>query len=149
MADLPRAKSERFTAEETDILVREVKARQRQIYGDSRRTPKLSEVKEAWAQVAVVVSSSFGVTRTATQCRKRYNDVRRRGKRNVAAHRQQQHATGGGPPNTGDDLTPTGELGATVVSVGSVEGFGGLEVGFQGNAIIITIYQCAQTKQTS
>lgn len=48
MADLPTGKSERFTAEETDLLVREVKARQNQIYGDSRQAPKLPEVKQAW-----------------------------------------------------------------------------------------------------
>lgn len=48
MADLPTGKSERFTAEKTDLLVREVKACQKQIYGDSRQALKLLEVKQAW-----------------------------------------------------------------------------------------------------
>ncbi|XP_049929517.1 myb-related transcription factor, partner of profilin-like [Epinephelus moara] len=131
MAGLPTGKSERFTAEETDLLVREVKARQNQIYGDSRQAPKLPEVKQAWEEVAAIVSSSSGITRTVTQCRKRYNDVRRRGKQRVAAHRHQQHATGGGPPNTTDDLTPAEDIAASTLSVESIEGFGGLQVGVQ------------------
>ena len=36
MADLPGGKKERFTAEETDLLVREVKAREQKIYGDGQ-----------------------------------------------------------------------------------------------------------------
>ncbi|XP_078024378.1 uncharacterized protein LOC144463548 [Epinephelus lanceolatus] len=131
MANLPTGKSERFTAEETDLLVREVKARQNQIYGDSRQAPKLPEVKQAWEEVAAIVSSSSGITRTVTQCRKRYNDVRRRGKQRVAAHRHQQHATGGGPPNTTNDLTPAEDIAASTLSVESIEGFGGLQVGVQ------------------
>ncbi len=133
MADFPSAKKERFTEGETDLLVREVKA---------------CEVKQVWEEVAAIVSSSSGITRTVSQCRKRYNDVRRRGKQKLAAHRHQLHETGGGPPNTTVDLMPAKDIAASTLSAESIEGFGGLEVGVQGNAMI-TINQRVRTMQAS
>lgn len=44
MAHLPSGRSGRFSSEETDLLVREVKARQQTIYGNNRNPPKLPEV---------------------------------------------------------------------------------------------------------
>ncbi|XP_048883472.1 uncharacterized protein LOC125750125 isoform X2 [Brienomyrus brachyistius] len=131
MADMPGSRKERFSAEETDLLVHEVKAREQTIYGNSRIPPKLSEVKQAWEEVAVSVSSSSGISRTATQCRKRYNDVRRRGKQKLAAHRKLLLKTGGGPPTTTDDLTSAEDIAASTLKAESKEGFGGLEVGIQ------------------
>ncbi|KAJ8335323.1 hypothetical protein SKAU_G00386650 [Synaphobranchus kaupii] len=104
MADF-RQRKERLTAEETDLLVHEVKAREEKIYGNRRVPPKLLEVKQAWDEVAVSISSFSGITRTAAQCHKRYNDVRRRAKRKLATHRSQNSGTGGGPPTAIEDRT--------------------------------------------
>ena len=75
MADLPGGKKERCSGEETDLLVHEVKAHKQTIYGTSRNPPKIPKVKQAWQNVAASVSSV--ITRTATQCCKPYNNVRR------------------------------------------------------------------------
>lgn len=48
MAYLPGARQERFTAEETDVLVRAVKDREVVLYGDGRNPPKIASVKQAW-----------------------------------------------------------------------------------------------------
>ena len=40
MADFPGARQERFTAEETDVLVRPVKDGEVTLYGDGRNPPK-------------------------------------------------------------------------------------------------------------
>ncbi|KAJ8356767.1 hypothetical protein SKAU_G00195610 [Synaphobranchus kaupii] len=130
MADF-RQRKEWFTASETDLLVREVKAREQQVYGSRRVPPKLPEVKQAWDEVAVSISSFSGITRSAAQCRKRYNDVRRRGKRKLAAHQSQHSLTGGGPPTTSEDLTPAEDIAASTLSAESIEGFGGVQVGVQ------------------
>ncbi|CAL8387489.1 unnamed protein product [Boreogadus saida] len=42
MADLPGARSERFTPEETDVLVRAVKDREMSLNGDGRNPPKIA-----------------------------------------------------------------------------------------------------------
>ncbi|KAJ8353917.1 hypothetical protein SKAU_G00214840 [Synaphobranchus kaupii] len=109
----------------------EVKVREQQIYGSRRVPPKLLEVKQAWDEVAVSISSFSGITRSAAQCRKRYNDVRRRGKRKLAAHRSQHSLTGGGPPTASEDLTPAEDIAASTLSAESIEGFGGVQVGVQ------------------
>ena len=94
MADFPGARHERFTAEETDVLVRAVKDNKMILYGDGRNPPKLASVKRAWEEIATIVSRA-GNPRTPNQCRKRYNDVRRRGKSKLAANIRSRRTTGG------------------------------------------------------
>ena len=54
MADLPGARKERFTTDETDVLVRAVKDREMTLYGDGRNPPKIASVKAAWEEIAVI-----------------------------------------------------------------------------------------------
>ena len=54
---------ERFTAEETDVLVRVVKDREVALYGDGRNPSKLALVKRAWEEIATIVSTA-GIPRT-------------------------------------------------------------------------------------
>ena len=46
----------RFTAEETDVLVRAVKDREVTLYGDARNPPKLALVKQAYNNLGKCVS---------------------------------------------------------------------------------------------
>ena len=145
MAYLSGGKEEQFSGEETGLLMREVKARKQTIHGASRNPPKIPEVKQAWEDVAVSMSSSSGITRMAAQCRECY-DVRRWGKQKLATHRKQLTETvGGPPPTTTEDLTMTEDIAASTLTAESIEGFGGLEVGVHGNAII-AIHQCVQNE---
>jgi len=132
MADLPGTRNERFTSEETDVLVRAVKDREVSLYGDGRNPPKIAAVKAAWEEIAAVVSEA-GPHRTSLNCRKRYNDVRRRGKAKLAANCKARQKTGGGSGSY-QDLTPAENLAASTLTAESVEGFGGLEVGTQPDA---------------
>lgn len=93
------------------------------------------KVRQVWEEVVACVSSSSGITRRVAQCCKRYNDVRRRGKQNLAAQRHRVLGTGGGPSFTGDHLTSAEDLATSSLTPESIEGFGGLEVGVQGNAL--------------
>ncbi len=129
MAYLPGARQERFTAEETDVLVRAVKDREVVLYGDGRNPPKIVSVKQAWEEIATIVSSA-GIPRTSHQCRKRYNDIRRRGKSKLASINRARRVTGGGSAST-QDLTPAEDIAASTLTAESVEGFGGFEIGTQ------------------
>ena len=51
-----------FTAEETDILVRAVKDRELIVYG-RRNTPKLASVKQAWEEIATIVTNQVHIHR--------------------------------------------------------------------------------------
>ena len=129
MADLPGTRQERFNAEETNILVRAVKDREVALYGDGRNPPKLALVKQAWEEIATIVSTA-GIPRTSHQCRKRYNDVRRWGKSKLAGNNRTRRITGGGSAST-QDLTPAEDIAASTLTAESVEGFGGLEISTQ------------------
>ena len=128
MADLPGARQERFTAEETNVLIRAVKDREVILYGDGRNPPKLALVKQAWEETTV--ASAAGIPRTSYQCRRRYNDIRRRGKSKLAGNKPTCLITGGGSAST-QDLTPAEDIAASTLTAESIEGFGGLEIGTQ------------------
>ncbi|KAG5266335.1 hypothetical protein AALO_G00229870 [Alosa alosa] len=130
------ARQERFTAEETDVLVRAVKGREVALYGYGRNPPKLAIVKQAWEDIAAIVSTA-GIPRTSHQCRtKRYNDVRRRGKSKLAGNTRTRRVTGGGSAST-QDLTPAEDIAVSTLTAESFEGFGGLEVGTQPNTVAV------------
>ncbi|KAK7879595.1 hypothetical protein WMY93_033698 [Mugilogobius chulae] len=123
MAEFPgKERSERFKPEETKLLVELVRSKQNAIYGDSKTGPKPNDAKQAWEEIAACISSSSGVVRSAFQCRKRYNDVRRRGKDKAATFRREMAGTGGGP-STVEPLTPAEELAVSTLPSESIEGF--------------------------
>ena len=64
MADLPGVRQERFSAEETDMLVRAVEDREVMLYGDGRNPPKIVNIRQAWEEIATLVSEA-GVPRTS------------------------------------------------------------------------------------
>ena len=66
MENLPGVRQERFTAEETDVLVTAVKDREVALYGDGRNPSKLAEVKRAWEEIATIVSTA-GIPRRSHQ----------------------------------------------------------------------------------
>ncbi|XP_055083964.1 uncharacterized protein LOC129456928 isoform X2 [Periophthalmus magnuspinnatus] len=131
--------SERFGAEETVLLVEQVKARQKTIYGDSNMPPKISQVKLAWEEISALVSSFSGVVRTPTQCRKRYNDLRRRTKKSTSVRRKEYMTrtpvTEPPAPTETPPLTPTLPRDRPtaptlpILCLERVEGFGGPQKG--------------------
>ncbi|KAL0993587.1 hypothetical protein UPYG_G00110130 [Umbra pygmaea] len=69
----------RFTREQTRVLLREVHARRFSIYGKPSMPFRVTNARLAWQEVAEQVSSTpIGLRKTADQCRKRVNDLRRR-----------------------------------------------------------------------
>lgn len=111
MVNLPGARQERFTVEETDVLVRAVKDREVALYGDERNPSKLALVKRAWEEITTIVSK-VGIPRTSHLCRKSYNDVRSRGKSKLAGNNRTRCITGGGSAST-QDLTPAEDIAAS------------------------------------
>lgn len=94
------------------------------LYGDGRIPPKSVDVKKTWSEKAMIITSSSGVTRTAVQCRKFYNDSGRQGKQKVPTNRQHTQATTGGQ-SASKDLTPAEEIAASTLTSQSIKGFRG------------------------
>lgn len=138
-----RLRQKKFTQEETDILVREVQNRYDKIYGTRNRPPRSEDVKKAWDEVAKTLNatSSTGIRRTAMQCRKRFNDVRRRTKQKIAGSRRAMQGSGAGAgagaggggggaaASTSETPSPAED---TTFPEESAHGFGGLEFGLTG-----------------
>ena len=80
MENLPGARQERFTAEETDVLVRAVKDQEVALYGDGRNPSKLALVKRAWEEIATIVSTA-GIPRTSLRASGAVQTPRCRGSR--------------------------------------------------------------------
>ena len=74
----PRQRAVRFTQDETNVLLREVKARQCQIFGTSSQPPCRSVVNQAWTEVAAAVSVSSGIPRSVKEVKKRFDTCGRR-----------------------------------------------------------------------
>ena len=75
---------------------REVQPGQACIYA---KPANANYVKTAWEEVTAIVSaSSLGPLRTVGQCRKRFNDVRPRGKHKLASCQRDTCSTGGRAP---------------------------------------------------
>lgn len=129
MEDLPSiTRGERFTAEETNVLVREVRARKQAIYGNSRNPPK---VRKAWEETATIVSATSGLSRSALKCRKRHNDVRRRSiqiKKQIDVVKNGQLRTRDRPKPITENAEKNN---SSFPSEAKTLGFGGIEVGYQ------------------
>lgn len=67
MADFANMRNEGFSGEEMDLHVLEVKARRQIIYESSINPPKHTEVKQAWEEMSVSLSSFSSITSCTMQ----------------------------------------------------------------------------------
>ncbi|MCJ8744134.1 hypothetical protein PDJAM_G00115120 [Pangasius djambal] len=138
-----RLRQKKFTQEETDILVREVQKRHDNIYSTRNAPPRSEDVKKVWDEVAKTLNatSSTGIRRTAAQCRKRFNDVRRRTKQKITASRRAMQGNGpggggGGEGGRGASTSDTLSLAEdTTFPEESAHGFGGFEFGLTASQV--------------
>lgn len=88
-AGLPqKARGVPFREPEVDRLIEEVQLRREIIYGTNNQPPLPRQVKLAWQEIAAIISSLSTVERSADQCRKRFNDIKRRGTMMVAGRKR-------------------------------------------------------------
>ena len=82
-SNIPRRRAQRFSKEEVQVLVHEVKERERAIFGTSSLPPSMPVMRQAWEEVRAAVCAASGVSRSVDQIKKRFADLRRQGKRKV------------------------------------------------------------------
>ncbi|KAJ1127830.1 hypothetical protein NDU88_006223 [Pleurodeles waltl] len=83
-----------FSAEEQDILVKEVTEHQDQLFV----TSKLPISRTIWQQIVDKINSLAEVRRTVIECKKRWHDCKCRTKEKMARNRKAALQTGGGSP---------------------------------------------------
>ncbi|KAJ1088605.1 hypothetical protein NDU88_001761 [Pleurodeles waltl] len=103
----------RFSAEEQDILVREVTEHQHQLFVISKLP--ISRREAIWQQIVDKINSVAEVRRTVIVCKKRWHDCKRRTKKKMARNRKEALQTGGGSPAHQEALDHMEEMVAAVI----------------------------------
>ncbi|KAJ1206619.1 hypothetical protein NDU88_002021 [Pleurodeles waltl] len=113
----------RFSAEEQEILVKEVTEHQHQLFITSKLP--ISRREAIWQQIVDKINSVAEERRTVTECKKRWHDCKRRTKEKMARNRKAALQTGGGSPAHQEALDHMEEMVAAVIPEEIVTGIQG------------------------
>ncbi|KAJ1129282.1 hypothetical protein NDU88_007653 [Pleurodeles waltl] len=113
----------RFSAEEQEILVKEVTEHQHQLFV-TKKLP-ISRREAIWQQIVDKINSVAEVRRTVIECKKRWHDCKRRTKEKMARNRKAALQTGGGSPAHQQALDHMEEMVAAVIPEEIVTGIQG------------------------
>ncbi|KAM4825870.1 myb-related transcription factor, partner of profilin isoform 1-T2 [Thomomys bottae] len=96
-----RLRKPRFSFEENQILIREVRAHYPQLYGAHSRRVSVAERRRVWDGIAAKINGITSWKRTGQEVQKRWNDFKRRTKEKLA---RVPHSTqGAGGPAAAED----------------------------------------------
>ncbi|XP_055993157.1 myb-related transcription factor, partner of profilin [Sorex fumeus] len=90
-----RLRKPRFSFEENQILIREVRAHYPQLYGAQSRRVSVAERRRVWDGIAAKINGITSWKRTGQEVQKRWNDFKRRTKEKLA---RVPHSTQGAGP---------------------------------------------------
>ncbi|KAJ1161643.1 hypothetical protein NDU88_002127 [Pleurodeles waltl] len=113
----------RFSAEEQEILVKEVTEHQHQLFVTSKLP--ISRREAIWQQIVDKVNSVAEVRRTVIECMKRWHDCKHRTKEKMASNRKAALQTGGGSPAHQEALDHMEEIVTAVIPEEIVTGIQG------------------------
>ncbi|KAJ1162189.1 hypothetical protein NDU88_002664 [Pleurodeles waltl] len=113
----------RFSAEEQEILVKEVTEHQHQLFVTAKLP--ISRREAIWQQIVDKINSVAEVRRTVIECKKRWHDCKRRTKEKMARNRKAALQTGGGSPVHKEALDHMEEMVAGVIPEEIITGIQG------------------------
>lgn len=119
-----RLRKPRFSFEENQILIREVRAHYPQLYGAQSRRVSVAERRRVWDSIATKINGITSWKRTGQEVQKRWNDFKRRTKEKLA---RVPHSTQGAGPAAEDAFSAEEEtifaiLGPGVAGLGASAG---------------------------
>ncbi|XP_018429982.1 PREDICTED: myb-related transcription factor, partner of profilin-like [Nanorana parkeri] len=82
--EVTRLRKPRFSYEENQILIREVRAHYSMLYGAQARRLSVAERRRVWEGIAAKINAITNWKRTAQEVQKRWNDFKRRTKEKLA-----------------------------------------------------------------
>ncbi|XP_063287803.1 myb-related transcription factor, partner of profilin [Pelobates fuscus] len=117
--EVTRLRKPRFSYEENQILIREVRAHYPLLYGAQSRRLSVSERRRVWEGIAAQINAITSWKRTAQEVQKRWNDFKRRTKEKLA---RVPHSTQSGTAE--DSLTAEEETIFAILGPGVMAGRG-------------------------
>ncbi|KAJ7303898.1 hypothetical protein JRQ81_011409 [Phrynocephalus forsythii] len=125
-----RLRKPRFSYEENQVLIREVRANYAKLYGAQSRRVTVAERRRVWEGIAAKINSLTSWKRTGQEVQKRWNDFKRRTKEKLARvpHSTQGAGVGGvgvGGPGGDETFSAEEETIFAILGPGVVMGAGG------------------------
>ncbi|XP_070806182.1 myb-related transcription factor, partner of profilin [Pituophis catenifer annectens] len=124
--EITRLRKPRFSYEENQILIQEVRANYGKLYGTQSRRVTVAERRRVWEGIAGKINSITSWKRTGQEVQKRWNDFKRRTKEKLARVPHSTQGTG----NAGDEaFSAEEETLFAILGPGVMPGPGGAESG--------------------
>ncbi|XP_043573905.1 uncharacterized protein LOC122563765 [Chiloscyllium plagiosum] len=100
-----RRRAQNFTDNDLQTLLNEMQPRRDRLLGVHGRKPQKPISRAMWREVAMALNATSLTSRTADQCRKKFNDLTRAGKEKLMHNALERQECRGGIPNI-KELTP-------------------------------------------
>ncbi|KAJ6663476.1 hypothetical protein lerEdw1_009555 [Lerista edwardsae] len=129
--EITRLRKPRFSYEENQILIQEVRANYAKLYGTQSRRVTVAERRRVWEGIAAKINGITSWKRTGQEVQKRWNDFKRRTKEKLA---RVPHSTQGAGTTCDETFSAEEETIFAILGPGVMMGNGGAEPGPVPNA---------------
>uniref|UniRef100_A0A4X2M2B1 Myb-like domain-containing protein n=2 Tax=Vombatus ursinus TaxID=29139 RepID=A0A4X2M2B1_VOMUR len=120
--EITRLRKPRFSYEENQILIQEVRANYSQLYGTQSRRVTVAERRRVWEGIAAKINGITSWKRTGQEVQKRWNDFKRRTKEKLARVPHSTQGGGSGPGASEDAFSAEEETIFAILGPGVVGG---------------------------
>ncbi|XP_029427396.1 myb-related transcription factor, partner of profilin [Rhinatrema bivittatum] len=126
--EITRLRKPRFSYEENQILIQEVRANYSRLYGTQSRRVTVAERRRVWENIATKINTITSWKRTGQEVQKRWNDFKRRTKEKLARvpHSTQGAGASGGPTSE-ENFSAEEETIFAILGPGVVAGAGRMD----------------------
>lgn len=122
--EITRLRKPRFSYEENQILIQEVRANYAKLYGTQSRRVTVAERRRVWEGIAAKINGITSWKRTGQEVQKRWNDFKRRTKEKLA---RVPHSTQGTGTACDESFSAEEETIFAILGPGVMMGAGGAE----------------------
>ncbi|XP_078517030.1 uncharacterized protein LOC144781862 isoform X2 [Lissotriton helveticus] len=123
--EVTRLRKPRFSYEENQILIREVRANYSRLYGTQSRRVTVGERRRVWENIAAKINGITSWRRTGQEVQKRWNDFKRRTKEKLS---RVPHSTQGTGANSDEAYSAEEETIFAILGPGVGAGFSGMDL---------------------
>ncbi|XP_043849836.1 myb-related transcription factor, partner of profilin [Dromiciops gliroides] len=120
--EITRLRKPRFSYEENQILIQEVRANYSQLYGTQSRRVTVAERRRVWEGIAAKINGITSWKRTGQEVQKRWNDFKRRTKEKLARVPHSTQGSGVGPGASEDGFSAEEETIFAILGPGVMGG---------------------------
>ncbi|XP_044539362.1 myb-related transcription factor, partner of profilin-like, partial [Gracilinanus agilis] len=120
--EITRLRKPRFSYEENQILIQEVRANYSQLYGTQSRRVTVAERRRVWEGIAAKINGITSWKRTGQEVQKRWNDFKRRTKEKLARVPHSTQGSGLGPGASEDAFSAEEETIFAILGPGVLGG---------------------------